>query len=247
MQKTSISTSRPSAALRMWASFKSHLPTRASTSGTWHRSSVLPGVPPRTPHHRPRSATALRPHGPRQRRTPGRRPNRRLRDRQPARSSAAIDCRHTHGTGRQMPNMPGQTDIPSRRGFPLGTVAPPPSRLPRMAPTPLRLARPGPGDETVTPRSGREREEGLDSVQAPQQHTGTPPGDAPDFPGHRPPSVRPARATVTRRLPTIAGFYKCQHGSAQAEQVIGGAVRDLLPDLGREVEAVEPVAGLPAV
>jgi hypothetical protein len=35
--------------------------------------------------------------------------------------------------------------------------------------------------------------------------------------------------------------------SAQAEQVIDGAVRDLLPHLGREVEAVEPVAGPPVV
>jgi hypothetical protein len=157
-------------------------PTRASTSGTPHRSSALPAVPPRTPHHRPRSATDRRParrrNGPRERRTPGRRPNRRLRGQPPARSSAAIDCLRIRGTGPQTPNMPGQTGIPSRRRFPPGTAARPPSRPPRMAPTPHRSARPEPRDETTTPRAGQEREEGLHSVQAPQQHTG-PPGHAP--------------------------------------------------------------------
>jgi hypothetical protein len=34
----------------------------------------------------------------------------------------------------------------------LSTAAPPPSRPPRMVPIPLRLARPGPSDETATPR-----------------------------------------------------------------------------------------------
>jgi hypothetical protein len=47
-----------------------------------------------------------------------------------------------------------------------GTAAPPPSRPPRRAPSPAWLARPGPGDETATPRAGRECPEDLHSVQA---------------------------------------------------------------------------------
>ena len=70
---------------------------------------------------------------------------------------------------RRMPDTRGQRDIPLRRRFPPGTAAP--SRPPRMAPSPLWPARPGPCDETATPRAGRECAEGRHSAQAPQQHT----------------------------------------------------------------------------
>jgi hypothetical protein len=108
-------------------------------------------TPDRPPWPATARRTARRPDDPRERRTPGRPPNRRLPGRRPARSSAATDCRRTRGTGPQMPNMPGQTGIPARRGFPPETAAPRPSRPPRRAPTPLWPARPGP--PPATPRS----------------------------------------------------------------------------------------------
>ena len=112
-------------------------------------------------------------------------------------------ARRTRGTGPRMPNMPRQTDTPSRRGFPPGTAAQPPSRPPRMAPSPLWLARPGPGDEIETPRAGREWEEDLHSVQALRHRTGTPPGDTPDF--SRPP------CTIDARPPGTADCRLCYH------------------------------------
>ncbi len=135
-------------------------PTRASTSGTPHRSPSLPGVPPRTPHHRPRSATARRPA--RTAWSTGAANSRKTTEPPPSRPAAnSILGSHglprTRGTGLRMPSRPGQTGIPSRRGFPPGTAAPPPSRPPRTAPTPRRPARPGAGDETETSRAGRER------------------------------------------------------------------------------------------
>jgi len=80
-----------------------------------------------------------------------------------------------------MPNMPGQTGTPSRRGFPPGTLAPRPSRPPRMAPSPLRQARPGPVDETATPRAGWECQEDRHSVQTQRHATGAPMPPATDL------------------------------------------------------------------
>lgn len=83
-----------------------------------------------------------------------------------------------------------------RNGHTLATTVPAGDRsataqsLPRRAPNPPWPARPGPGDETTTPRAGREGPEDLHSVQARRYRNGTTPGDVPDLCGQE--SGRPS-------------------------------------------------------
>jgi hypothetical protein len=134
MQKTSISTGRRSAALKMWSSSKSHLPHqgvdfRYSASIIWaaRRTSWKSASSALARHCSAKCLTTGWSTG---RRIPGRRPNRRLRGPRPARSSAATGCRRTRGTGPRRPSRPGRTGTLARRGLPPVTAAPPPSRPP---------------------------------------------------------------------------------------------------------------------
>src|SRR5580692_6154535 len=232
MQETSISTSRPSAALRMWASFKSHLPHQdvdfrypASIICAARRTSRNSASPAAVRHC---SATCSAPAW-----STGAANSRKTTEPPPSRS-AASSILGSHRLPAHLRHRSTNARYAGSNGHTLATTVPSGDRsATAQSPTPhgthpLRLARRGPGDETVTPRAGREWEEGLHSVQAPQQHNGTPPGGAPDLPGRHPPSMRPAGIATPSSDPRdpglVPGDLVKQSGVGQCEDAAGRLV-----------------------